>query len=191
MPPEPPASSTSSIALTDITFQSAYDWSLQRLHGVADSSKKAFAYVVGIRLPADPSSRPGDHASSPHPVKQSQGGSRESSPAWNFAGVFSSIRGANGRPERLEANLAQSVGWTEGEVHAELVKDDNGDFKYRYLLVDIPRQYREITSTGSYTSDIRSNPKSETDSRTRKPLRIFVEKGQGFREGEGVFMWGS
>lgn len=29
------------------------------------------------------------------------------------------------------------------------------------------------------------------DSRMRKPTRVYVEKGPNFREGEGIYVWGS
>ncbi|KAG8984850.1 hypothetical protein FRB90_005081 [Tulasnella sp. 427] len=154
-------------ALSDMTLESLTEWSTETWNDVVDSSKRAFAYLVGIQLP---DSQRADQSRSPPPTvgRQTEIGkpSKDASTAWSFAGLFSGLRGISTASANPSNEAVAHGEWTEGEVHADLVKDDEGNFQYRYLLVDIPH------------------------SRMRKPLRLYVEKGAGFREGEGVFMWG-
>ncbi|KAG8926541.1 hypothetical protein FRC00_002823 [Tulasnella sp. 408] len=166
-PPQSSSAETDSLpALSDLTLDSVYEWSTETWNDVVDSSKRAFAYLVGIRL-ADSQQAEQARSPAPSPVRKTEIGkpAKDVSTAWSFAGLFSGLRGMSASSTDSSETHAQPE-WTEGEVHADLVKDDEGNFKYRYLLVDIPH------------------------SRMRKPLRIYVEKGAGFREGEGVFMWG-
>ncbi|KAG8913936.1 hypothetical protein FRC01_004303, partial [Tulasnella sp. 417] len=152
-------------ALSELTLDSVYEWSAETWNDVVDSSKRAFAYLVGIRL-ADPQHPEQPRSPSSSPGRQTEIGkpAKDVSTAWSFAGLFSGLRGMSTSSTDSSETHATHAEWTEGEVHADLVKDDEGNFKYRYLLVDIPH------------------------SRMRKPLRIYVEKGAGFREGEGVFI---
>ncbi|KIO18179.1 hypothetical protein M407DRAFT_84219 [Tulasnella calospora MUT 4182] len=161
-----PEAADSLPALSDLTLESVSEWSAETWNDVVDSSKRAFAYLVGIRL-ADSQQAEQPRSPAPSPVRQTDIGKpkKDASTVWSFAGLFSGLRGMS-TPSTDSSEARAHVEWTEGEVHADLVKDDEGNFKYRYLLVDIPH------------------------SRMRKPLRIYVEKGAGFREGEGVFMWG-
>ncbi|KAG8953321.1 hypothetical protein FRC04_002731 [Tulasnella sp. 424] len=154
-------------ALADLTLDSVYEWSTETWNDVVDSSKRAFAYLVGIRLQPDSQQADQPRSQPQSPGRQTEIGkpAKDVSTAWSFAGLFSGLRGMSTSATDSNETHAQAE-WTEGEVHADLVKDDQGNFKYRYLLVDIPH------------------------SRMRKPLRIYVEKGAGFRDGEGVFMWG-
>ncbi|KAG8900127.1 hypothetical protein FRB99_006223 [Tulasnella sp. 403] len=151
---------------SEITASSAYEWVEKRCLDLADYSKKAFAYIVGIRVSQDNSANSSQKSlpASPSPVRQTDIGKHSPPPSspWSFAGLFAGLRSSNASTVMVDDS---NIKWTEGEVHADLIKVDDGNFVYRYLLVDIPH------------------------SRTRKPLRVYVVKGPHFREGEGVFIW--
>lgn len=176
-------------ALSDLTLESVTEWSTETWNDVVDSSKRAFAYLVGFRL-ADSQQAEQPRSPAPSPVRKTEIGkpAKDVSTAWSFAGLFSGLRGMSASSTDSSETHAQPE-WTEGEVHADLVKDDEGNFKYRYLLVDIPRMFDWLEQPLYWLTD-RVFRTFLTDSRMRKPLRIYVEKGAGFREGEGVFMWG-
>lgn len=135
---EPPPS------LSDVTWDSAYEWGKNRVNDIMDSSKKAFAYVVGVNTPppATQNSRSASSGANPSPGRQTEIGkpSKEGSSAWSFAGLFSGLKSSSSSASTDNVAIYAGEGWTEGEVHADLVKDENGDFQYRYLLVDIPRE---------------------------------------------------
>ncbi|QRW27328.1 mitochondrial import inner membrane translocase subunit TIM21 [Rhizoctonia solani] len=85
--------------------------------------------------------------------------------AWSFAGIFSSLKG---KTRGLGGETDKERGlYTSGEVHIDLVKDDNGIYQYRYILVDIP------------------------SSRSYKHKRVFVERDSAVRDGDNIVMWES
>lgn len=55
---------------------------------------------------------------------------------WGIAGLFGGLRSKSLTSNRPEA--AEGAIWNEGEVHADLVRQSNGKFTWRYILVDIP-----------------------------------------------------
>lgn len=142
----PPQSSTPEAeglpALADLTLDSVYEWSTETWNDVVDSSKRAFAYLVGMRLQPDSQQADQPRSQPQSPGRQTEIGkpAKDVSTAWSFAGLFSGLRGMSTPATDSNDTHAQAE-WTEGEVHADLVKDDQGNFKYRYLLVDIPRMF--------------------------------------------------
>ncbi|KAF8587283.1 hypothetical protein K439DRAFT_1385945 [Ramaria rubella] len=124
--------------------------------GALQTLKQAFAYLVGEPLPRLPQ---------PHPKQEfDRTESIPQDPPWTLSGIFTRLTGKRRARER---NRHEAVGplWTTGEVHADFVKDVNGVFVCRYLLVDIP------------------------DSNSRNPIRLFVEQTDGVREHEAVIRW--
>jgi len=77
--------------------------------------------------------------------------------------VFSSLRAKKTSNEKTSRQIGRS--FMEGEVHADLIKNKEGRFVFRYLLVDMP------------------------SSRDSDPVRVFVERGPGVRENEPVMRW--
>ncbi|KAG8885642.1 hypothetical protein FRB97_000085 [Tulasnella sp. 331] len=157
----------SSFSLSDLSLPSAYEWSKGHASRAFDASKSAFAYLVGSNTPPrEINTRPPGSSPTSTGVRHTDIGksSTEGSSAWSFAGLFGGIRTTNVSTKK--AAWEPAAQFTEGEVHADLVKDESGDFKYRYLLVDLPH------------------------SRSQKATRVYVHKGLNFREGEGVFIWG-
>ncbi|EIN13645.1 hypothetical protein PUNSTDRAFT_59521 [Punctularia strigosozonata HHB-11173 SS5] len=141
-------------ALTDIssiTVDDIKDWSSRSL----DRLKSSFRYLTGEPAPSIPPTT-GPSPTSERP-KERQGFLKTV-----VLGVFSMrLGGASSE----ESRPAAGVTWTEGEVHADLVKNDEGYFVFRYLLIDIP------------------------NSRSRNPIRVFVERAPDVRETEPVMRW--
>ncbi|PPQ66126.1 hypothetical protein CVT26_010927 [Gymnopilus dilepis] len=119
-----------SSALSDLSFDELVEWSNHTGRQIWDKSVRAFKYLSGSPLP--PPTIPEFPSETQDPVR------KEESNAWNFAGIFSSLRG----PKRTAGDTAPSTPsgtyYTEGEVHADLIKNPEGYFVFRYLLIDIP-----------------------------------------------------
>lgn len=133
-PNEPP-----SLSWTDLDVDAVVDWSKAQATTAIQSLKSTFAYLVGSPAQPQESSQPSPSTrrtdiGRPHP---------EASSGWRFAGLFSGLRSTSRSAQKAETSShAQFVG---GEVHADLVKDTAGNFQYRYLLVDFPREYFSCT----------------------------------------------
>ncbi|KDR84830.1 hypothetical protein GALMADRAFT_233247 [Galerina marginata CBS 339.88] len=144
-------------ALPDLSFDEVVEWSRESGRKLRDNSVRAFKYLSGSPLPSP--SLPKLPASDLEETEK-----KEESNAWNFAGMFSSLKSPkNTNGEKISRAAGRQ--YTEGEVHAELVKDKDGYFVLRYLLVDIP------------------------SSRSTNPIRVFVERQPGVRENEPVMRW--
>ncbi|KIM67042.1 hypothetical protein SCLCIDRAFT_1210510 [Scleroderma citrinum Foug A] len=139
--------------LDDITSAS-YDGIMASILSITDSAKRTFRYLSGdaITLPEPP--RP-----STENGKQKDQDTGEDLSLWGLAGLFRGLRG--GRPSR-EPSIETSVQWSEGEAHADLVKNDDGYFVFRYLLIDIP------------------------NSDARNPIRVHVVRATEVRENEPI-----
>lgn len=131
------ANESPSLSFSDLSLDSVAEWTKIQAQNTFDSLKGTFAYLVGSPSTStsknngtSPSTVPAD-AEKPPP---------EPSTGWGFAGLFGAIRGTS-LPARKEERQWHTQ-HTSGEVHADLVKDEAGDFKYRYLLVDFPGEYR-------------------------------------------------
>ncbi|KAF9229589.1 hypothetical protein BS17DRAFT_689985 [Gyrodon lividus] len=122
------------------------------------SAKRAFRYLSGDVVP-----------SSAPPMNTEKDGSKEQDKSedrslWGLTGLFSGLRG---RRSHGEGGRDTGVAWMEGEVHADLVRNDEGYFVFRYLLIDIP------------------------NSESRNPIRVFVERAPGVRENEPIMRFHS
>ncbi|KAG9015190.1 hypothetical protein FRB94_004309 [Tulasnella sp. JGI-2019a] len=136
------ASDSLSFSPSDISLASAYEWSKTHAATAFEASKSAFAYLVGSNSPPrEINTRPNGSPSSTGMRHTDIGkSSGEGSSAWSFAGMFGGIRTTSSSTKK--ATREPAVQYVEGEVHADLIKDESGDFKYRYLLVDLPRKCR-------------------------------------------------
>ncbi|TFK41318.1 TIM21-domain-containing protein [Crucibulum laeve] len=145
--------------LSEMSLDDAVSWSKDRTSALYDQGKRAFKYLTGapVPTPSIPSI----------PEEQRKGtAKKEESKAWSFAGMFSSLKGSRGDIVESAPTPSGKV-YTDGEVHADLIRNDEGYFVFRYLLVDIP------------------------SSRDRNPIRVFVERTPGVRENEPVMRWNS
>ncbi|KAH9044768.1 hypothetical protein EDB85DRAFT_2070861 [Lactarius pseudohatsudake] len=149
--------------LPELSWQETKDSAMHHAQETVSSAKDLFRYLSGDPVSPQPAAT---HVAFPEPLKQEvPTGDRKG--FWSgVAGLFGSLRNRSrtgpqeGTPEAGHGRL-----WHEGEVHADLVRDDSGYFVFRYILIDIP------------------------GSQSRNPLRIFVERTDGVRENEPVVRW--
>ncbi|KAK0465272.1 TIM21-domain-containing protein [Desarmillaria tabescens] len=142
-----------STSISELTIDGATEWMKDQKIYLSEQFKRVFRYLTGA--PAPPLSQPA-FASADTGSKE-----KEESTVWQFAGMFSSLRRSRGNTEPP----ADGRVFTDGEVHAELVMNNDGYFVFRYILVDIP------------------------NSREQHPIRVFVERTGGVREHEPVKRW--
>ncbi|KAF9519813.1 hypothetical protein BS47DRAFT_1481719 [Hydnum rufescens UP504] len=135
-----------------------------RMREIWEETKQAAAFVSGMQVPSSPSSSTPNNL--PTWTTETDPNASKDKSGWSFLGLFKDVRlGGRGSSRANGGATVSNAHWDSAEVHIDLVKDEKGIFQYRYLLVDIP------------------------DSRVRRPIRIMVEKGHGFNERDGVFLW--
>lgn len=100
--------------LSDCSLEDAVEWSNDSARSAWNRSKQAFKYLSGNPLPSPPL------PSAPPVEKESK--SKEGSNAWSFAGIFSSLRTPKNSPSTKSSPKSSERGFTEGEVHADLIK---------------------------------------------------------------------
>jgi len=113
--------------LSDVSFDDMVDGVRARAAGAAESSKALFRFLSG-----EPTSTPS--ASQP-PAREPAPAEKQPNKVWSFAGLFSGIKGRR-RGDGLDA--ADGRVFLEGEAHAELVRNDQGYFDFKDLIVEIP-----------------------------------------------------
>jgi len=116
--------------LSDMSFDDVVDGVRARAAGAAESSKALFRFLSGEDTSTPSSNQP--PIREPAPVEQ------KSSSVWSFAGLFSGIKGKR-RGDGLDA--ADDRVFLEGEAHAELVRNDQGYFDFKDLIVEIPNSH--------------------------------------------------
>ncbi|KAJ7139772.1 hypothetical protein C8R44DRAFT_828173 [Mycena epipterygia] len=136
--------------LTEMSLDDLIAWTKESASDTWDRSKEAFKFLSGAPAPPPPTDAWSTDAKEAERKEETRGG---------FMGMFSSLRGPRG-----------TDGWTglsEGEVHANFVKNNQGNFVLRYIIVDLP------------------------SSRARNSVRVFVERAAGVRDSEPVMRWNS
>lgn len=101
-------------ALSELSVDEAVEWTKDRANSVWERSKGAFRYLSGAPLP--PKSMP----ESPRVDIQEAKGKETS--GWSFVGMFSGLRGTQTDSKEAIAKRAHGETWTDGEVHADLVR---------------------------------------------------------------------
>ena len=114
--------------LSDMSFDDIVDGVRARAAGVAESSKALFRFLSG-----EPTSTPS--VNQPPTREQPVLVEKEPSSVWSFAGMFSGIKGKR-HGDGLDA--VDGRVFLEGEAHAELVRNDQGYFDFKDLIVEIP-----------------------------------------------------
>jgi len=142
--------------ISEISFDEAVEWSKESTKNVWEKSLRAFKYLSGAPLP------PPSLLTIP-PSERGENAKKEEKKGWGFTGMFSSLKTSKNRSAPAPGHSGRY--FTEGEVHADLVKNEDGYFVFRYLLVDLP------------------------NSRDRNPVRVFVERQPGIRDNEPVMRW--
>jgi len=97
---------------------------------VGARSKALFRFLSG-----EPTSTP---STNQLPTREPAPTEKEPSSVWSFAGLFSGIKG-----KRRGGGLDGADGrvFLDGEVHAELVRNDKGYFDFKDLVVEIPNSH--------------------------------------------------
>ncbi|KIY51334.1 hypothetical protein FISHEDRAFT_37276 [Fistulina hepatica ATCC 64428] len=116
---------------------------------VIDGSRNMFRYLAGAPTP---SSRSVDNVEPADPSTMSK-----SQDHGSWLGIFSNLKFGVADSRKPSVDM-----FTEGEAHADLVRNADGYFVFRYLLVDLP-------STHAHNH-----------------VRVFVERAPGVRENEAV-----
>lgn len=113
--------------LSEMTFDDVVDGVRARAAGVAESSKALFRFLSG-----EPTSTPSINQP---PTREPAPTEKEPSSVWSFAGLFSGIKGKRhgGGLDAVDGRV-----FLDGEVHAELVRNDQGYFDFKDLIVEIP-----------------------------------------------------
>ncbi|KXN83604.1 Mitochondrial import inner membrane translocase subunit tim21 [Leucoagaricus sp. SymC.cos] len=141
--------------LPELSLDEVIVWTRDRVETLWERSRQTFKYLSGAPVAAPPL---------PDSMEQGkQAEKREEERKWSFTGMFSSIKGSRGGPDAFAK--VDNRTFTEGEVHADLVRNSRGYFVFRYLLVDIP------------------------NTRDPNPVRVFVERAPGVRDNEPVMRW--
>ncbi|KAH8120602.1 TIM21-domain-containing protein [Phellopilus nigrolimitatus] len=166
------------------TWDDARTWGSEALQGARESARRVFLYLTGeagsssssASFPFSSTSQSDAHDAAPSPYGRrethiGQHAGDEEGGLWaSVAGLFSGIgksigaaagSGAAGRGRKE----GRGEIFEEGEVHCDLVKDDNGNFIWRYIIVDMP------------------------NSHARYPHRVFVKRAVDIRDNEAVMRW--
>ncbi|KAJ7919078.1 TIM21-domain-containing protein [Mycena leptocephala] len=132
-------------------------WVQESGSAVWERSKDAFKFLSGAPSPPPPADLWSTDTRNAEPKEESRGG---------FMGMFSSLRGPRGTSVESHPEVDGRT-FSEGEVHVNFVKNNQGDFVLRYILVELPY------------------------SRARNSVRVFVERAAGVRDNEPVLRWNS
>jgi import inner membrane translocase subunit TIM21 len=97
-----------------MTLDEAIAWTKDRACDAWDRSIGAFRYLSGAPLP--PTSLP-EHQ--PVDMKKPQ---KKDSTRWGLVGMFSSLRSSRVGSTEIDVKRADGEMWTEGEVHADLIR---------------------------------------------------------------------
>ncbi|KAI0067762.1 hypothetical protein BV25DRAFT_1819182 [Artomyces pyxidatus] len=148
--------------LPEVSWDDMVSWTKERAMRTSDSAKELFRYLTGDPVP--PKSTPSNPIFSD--TTRRELGEEQKSVWSSFTGLFGSLKGTNrGGSQEGGPEVGSGKIYQEGEVHADLVRDDSGYFVFRYILIDIP------------------------SSQARNPVRVFVERAEGVRENEPVIRW--
>lgn len=103
------------VGFSDCSLDDAVEWSKDTARSAWNRSKQAFKYLSGDPLPLPPLP-----PTTPQSEKASK--NKESTGAWSFAGIFSSLRTPKSSASRVTSPKYSEKRFTEGEVHADLIK---------------------------------------------------------------------
>ncbi|KAK1232080.1 hypothetical protein PQX77_004798 [Marasmius sp. AFHP31] len=147
----------SSSRFSEMSSEDMAQWAKDWSSSTWERFQRSFKYLTGA--PVSPSSAP-EMNSSHNDAEQQQPQSKMA----QLTGLFSSLRRTTAStPDSRQSGEI----FTEGEVHADFVRNNDGYFVCRYIMVNIP------------------------NSSVRSPVRIFVERGAGVRDNEPIMRWHS
>ncbi|PFH49195.1 hypothetical protein AMATHDRAFT_63564 [Amanita thiersii Skay4041] len=142
--------------ISDLTYEETVTSVKERAEFLWEKLRGLFKYLSGISEPPRP---PVTSATLEAPAAQK----KEDESVWGLGGLFSSLKGPRRSIEGSVSSPSQI--FTEGEVHADLIRNEQGYFVFRYLLIDMP------------------------STRHPHPVRVFIERAPGVRENEPVMRW--
>ncbi|KAI0823076.1 TIM21-domain-containing protein, partial [Trametes gibbosa] len=129
----------------------------KRAESILDMGRSVFRFLSGeeVAKPKPP----------PMPVQEHKAEQEQRGWLSSVTGLFSDIKGSSRNSAGSASEVWNGPAFTEGEVHADLVMNDQGYYDFRYLLIDMP------------------------NSNTRNPRRVFVRRAEGVRETEQIVRW--
>ncbi|RDB29657.1 Mitochondrial import inner membrane translocase subunit tim21 [Hypsizygus marmoreus] len=142
--------------LSELTLDESITWTQEHAHDVWERTKRLFKYLSGAPEPVTPLP--------PYPSTTAEKPKSEEQSAWSFTGMFSALKRSKGGHTEPKQGPDGRV-FTDGQVHADFIRNNEGYFVFRYLLIDIP------------------------SSRDPNPVRVFVERAPGVRDNEPVMRW--
>ncbi|KAG9223090.1 hypothetical protein CCMSSC00406_0000221 [Pleurotus cornucopiae] len=148
-------------SFSKMTTDDGIVWVKDTAADISERAKRLFKYLSGSPMLPPPLPTP---SLSPEGKDMSR---RQDSGVWSLTGMFSSLKGTKSAYSEAATSEPDGRIWTEGEVHADLIKNNDGYFVFRYLLIDIP------------------------NSRSRDSVRVFVERAPTVRIDEPVIRWNS
>ncbi|KAI9066684.1 hypothetical protein FKP32DRAFT_1755734 [Trametes sanguinea] len=145
------------VALQSMSWDDIKAEAEARSERAAEAMKGLFRFLTG-----EEGSQP---KAAPMPVQEKREEQEKKGWLASVTGLFSGIKGTTRSGSGSSADAWNGPAFTEGEVHADLVMNDQGYYEFRYLLIDMP------------------------NSNTRNPRRIFVQRTDGVRETEPIVRW--
>ncbi|KAI0786076.1 TIM21-domain-containing protein [Abortiporus biennis] len=123
-----------------------------------DSFKEMFRFLSGENT---------ESQTRPSPVSVPEKNVERKEEGWmsSFTGLFHGLKGGSSAAEEKLNDVPYSPSDIEGEVHVDLIMNDQGYFDFRYILIDFP------------------------DSSARNPRRVFVLRAPGVYDSERVLRW--
>ncbi|KAH9853057.1 TIM21-domain-containing protein [Lenzites betulinus] len=144
-------------ALHSMSWEEAKEDVEKRAERVLDMGRGVFRFLSGEEVAK----------SKPPPMPVQEHKQEQEKRGWlaSVTGLFSDIKGSSRNSSGSASDAWNGPAFTEGEVHADLVMNDQGYYDFRYLLIDMP------------------------NSNLRNPRRIFVQRAEGVRETEPIVRW--
>ncbi|OBZ79731.1 Mitochondrial import inner membrane translocase subunit tim21 [Grifola frondosa] len=128
-------------ALADMSLDDIVQSAKEHADNVFEAARQRFRFLSGDAVPPLPLP-----AAPKEDVKEKK---KEGGWMSGFTGLFSGIKGVARTAAQSDSSDGQL--YSEGEVHADLVMNDQGYFEFRYLLIDIPNS--NTKTLGGYLSN--------------------------------------
>jgi import inner membrane translocase subunit TIM21 len=100
------------VHLPELSLDEAIAWSKDQAERAWEQSKRTIKYLSGAPVPAPPLSNTVE--------QEKKMGNPVENNGWNFAGIFSSLKGSRGSSDSFLK--VDNRTFTEGEVHADLIR---------------------------------------------------------------------
>jgi len=117
--------------ISDMSVDEAWQSTKKYADEKWESTRRLFRFLSGDVVP--PSHPPAPSATPEVKEMKKEGGWTSS-----VVGLFSGLRGTSRESTASSTEAESSDGYSEGEVQAMLVMNDNHQFEFRYLRIDIP-----------------------------------------------------